>query len=127
MRNPMTMQSILLQAMTSKFLKILHLVLRIMLKTIWLENLAWASVEEPLMPWLCKFIRGGEVHRAVSFCQTLVFFPVKEKGIMFNLNKLWDSCLRCFFLSSYLGARCIAPSIQLFGNCSWKIPMLLMV
>ncbi|CAL5353176.1 unnamed protein product [Camellia sinensis] len=48
-------------------------------KIIFLENLAQMSVKETLTARLCKVIRGGEVHQAISFFQMVVFSQAKER------------------------------------------------
>ncbi|CAL5404974.1 unnamed protein product [Camellia sinensis] len=63
-------------------------------KIICLENLAQMSVEETLTARLCKVIRGGEVHQAISFFQMVVFSQAKERGTRqaFTPEQINEAC-----------------------------------
>lgn len=99
-RTVMMMQAFVVRPMSLMFPKILLLVLMIVLKVLWRENVAWMSVEDE------------KVHREVSFRLMLICYLAKMRGVIYYtpisfwtmFEVLCFGSVLSFFLSHYLAA-----------------------
>lgn len=80
--NPMMILALLVLAMNHIFHKILHLVMMIVLKTIWVKSLM-------LINWKLRLCIKGNAHQAAVVYQKLLIHLLKERGMSFNNTRIF--------------------------------------